>query len=826
LAIDLSTSNAGPGAPVSPDASEYLTEVLAALSQSPFVFRERDALKLVEPTLARLKAAPAEVRLAFVLEAMRAMRGSPSSLKLLFALKGMAASLLRKDLPLSAGNALEMVQLAAQPRLMFPYRALLTALEPVPLTLELREALHCLRNSITEWHGAGEMRDLHERIDTLLTGGKKSTEAPLAPAGAWSDVVFRETAASANTFAWRTFFLHARSLTQSTAPKKWQAEAVSRIEAIGRAEFLDSARRWLALGPVTNEPTGQTADAEADYQKGLIWAMGALGDTSVAPNIADFALACFRKIPMIGAVSHRVGNACVNALATMPGLAAVFQLSRLAAKVKYDVARRLIEKALAEAAARNGVSRDDLEAMSVPTFGLDSLGVRVEAAGDCAATLYIEEGGAVLQWSRNGSRLKSVPADVKDNHSELAAELKKAAKELDAILATQRFRLERQLLSQNACAFAHWREWYIAHPVVSHFARRLIWEVETADTPRTAVWRDGRLMDWAGNGIEPEPGTPIRLWHPIRSDVQSVLSWRCWLEDNGVTQPFKQAHREVYILTDAERQSATFSNRFAAHIVRQHQFSALCRERGWQFNLMGAWDSHNTPYLELPQHGLRAEFDVDFPSEADESRTTAHAVYLVIRTGQVRFKPLTGKTSRQALFKALQEPGGLALLHPATLPLEGVLAVVFSEVMRDCDLFVGVTSIGADPAWPDNHPDDPHLDYWREFAGAELSAEAGDRSSILERLLPKLAIRDRCRLEGRYLEVQGDLHRYRIHLGSGNVLMEPGSRYLCIVQGAGDKTARVALPFEGDRMLSLILSKAFLLADDKSIKDPSIKRQL
>ena len=52
-------------------------------------------------------------------------------------------------------------------------------------------------------------------------------------------------------------------------------------------------------------------------------------------------------------------------------------MSRLAARVKYDVARRLIEKAMNEAAERNGVSRDDLEAMAVPTFGLDAAGGRI-----------------------------------------------------------------------------------------------------------------------------------------------------------------------------------------------------------------------------------------------------------------------------------------------------------------------------------------------------------------------------------------------------------------------------------------------------------------
>ena len=45
-----------------------------------------------------------------------------------------------------------------------------------------------------------------------------------------------------------------------------------------------------------------------------------------------------------------------------------------------------------------------------------------------------------------------------------------------------------------------------------------------------------------------------------------------------MTQPIKQAHREIYLLTDAERQTQSYSNRFAAHILRQHQFTALCQQ--------------------------------------------------------------------------------------------------------------------------------------------------------------------------------------------------------------------------------------------------------
>ena len=36
----------------------------------------------------------------------------------------------------------------------------------------------------------------------------------------------------------------------------------------------------------------------------------------------------------------------------------------------------------------------------------------------------------------------------------------------------------------------------------------------------------------------------------------------------------------------------------------------------------------------------------------------------------------------------------------------------------------------------------------------------------------------------------------------------------------------VFLPFEGDRTLSIVLSKAFLLAEDAKIEDPAITRQI
>jgi hypothetical protein len=59
--------------------------------------------------------------------------------------------------------------------------------------------------------------------------------------------------------------------------------------------------------------------------------------------------------------------------------------------------------------------------------------------------------------------------------------------------------------------------------------------------------------------------------------------------------------------------------------------------------------------------------------------------------------------------------------------------------------------------------------------------------------------------------------------------MEPNDQYLCIVPSRGKTETgkeRLFLPFEGDQTLAVILSKAFMLADDRSIPDETILRQI
>ena len=161
------------------------------------------------------------------------------------------------------------------------------------------------------------------------------------------------------------------------------------------------------------------------------------------------------------------------------------------------------------------------------------------------------------------------------------------------------------------------------------------------------------------------------------------------------------------------------------------------------------------------------------------------------------------------------------------LPLTEIPPLVLSEVLRDVDLFVGVASVGNDPTWQDGGPGGRFREYWTGYSFGELNQSAETRRALLDRLIPRLAIADRCTLEGRFLHVKGERHTYKIHLGSGNILMTPNDQYLCIVPKSAPTSPQTGyLPFEGDRMLAVILSKAMMLAKDTEITDPTILSQL
>ncbi|MFD5738693.1 DUF4132 domain-containing protein [Streptomyces massasporeus] len=673
--------------------------------------------------------------------------------------------------------------------------------------------------------------DAH-RADELVALARQLTDPVLNVGEAWAE----QALSDATTPDWKALLAHALTATASKPTAKWDKQARALLDTLDADRVRETVLSWLALVGRPRTLPLERQEWEPDINnaydpynatalRGLAWLLSLLPPhTGTARALGALVETSLKKVAGTGPRNPKVANAGVIALARVDSEAALAELARLATRVTYKNTAKLLDTALEARAAALGLGREEIEELAVPAYGLTDIGHAEHRLGEATALLEVRGPRALLSW-RNaaGKQIRTVPAAVKRDHPDELKDLKTAVKDIDKMLSAQSERLDRQFLARRTWPYATWRERYLDHPLVGTLARRLLWTIDG----RTAGYADGALRTLAGEPLS--EGTQVELWHPAGREPAEIVAWRDWLERHGITQPFKQAHREIYLLTDAERATGIYSNRFAAHILRQHQFHSLAAIRGWHNKLRLCVDDCAPPATrELPRWGLRAEYWIEGDGEEYGVDTTDSGSYLRLRTDQVRFYPIDAPQNSAHCSGgeyAMWLRDGQDPVEP--IPLADIPPLVLSEVLRDVDLFVGVASVGNDPTWQDGGPDGRFREYWTSYGFGELNASAETRRTLLDRLIPRLAIADRCTLEGRFLHVRGDRHTYKIHLGSGNILMTPNDQYLCIVPKSAPTTPGTGyLPYEGDRMLAVILSKAMMLAEDTKITDPTILSQL
>jgi len=718
----------------------------------------------------------------------------------------------------------------------FPVQALLRALVrplAIPEMLALsRTSLKQLRDVASTWYPCADQRKFLRLLDDILDG---QPERPVTiRLDEWGSQVAASLAEMEPNLheRWLALLGHCSTASGSKPGGKWFAQVPQFVEALGKEVFCRQATEWIdAFG---KHHSNRLDEENANLLRGLIWCCVDIEDATLAFSLADAAIEGYRKITGIGPRSTKIGSACVYALKNMPTLHGAAQLERVRLNVKQSTYLKDVEKALDETARLAGMSREDLEELTVPTFGLKQGCVRIPI-GLAVAEVQIVGLTVRIQWyDADGNVRKSEPIEVKRDYKTERKDLKRLSDAITRMLSAQRNRLERLPLTERQWSLTAWRERYLDHPLVGCLAKRLIWRFADGKHNIDAIWLDGQLVDADDQPFNPSETMTVSIWHPVLCEADEILKWRNLLERHQITQPFKQAHREVYLLTDAERTTRVYSNRFAAHILRQHQFNALANVRGWQNTLRLAVDDTYPPAtLVLPRWGLRAEFWIEGAGDDYNTDVNESGTYLRVATDQVRFYPINAAMNYAQAGSGQYSPYSWRQQHlneePTPLPLEQIPALVFSEVLRDVDLFVGVASVGNDPTWEDGGPGHRYRTYWHSYGFGELSATAQTRKQLLERIIPRLTIASRCSIDGHFLKVRGDLRTYKIHLGSGNILMEPNDQYLCIVPSRGNSSSpneRLFLPFEDDTMLSIILSKTFLLAEDTKITDPSITHQI
>ena len=700
---------------------------------------------------------------------------------------------------------------------------------------EVKAALDKLRKACTSSEQAAfkEIVKLKAKLDELLFEQKETEAKPTLFLGKDAFAAHANPMLLAMENPDKQIWFDLLSKTQKASgakpSKKYLDESLAFVKTLEADKFKEVIGSWMGFITAYKETivthTSGTGAHRYNYStteflssinldaiKGLVWICAHFNDQNTLNLIAKLAERCFRKIPGRGPAAAGLGNACLYALYKSEGLDGIGHLSRLKLRIKQSNTQTLIEKYIAEAAAFQNVSTHDIEDMAVEDFKLSD-GKRSYAFEDYNAILEITGiGKSTLSWFKpDGSPQKTVPAFIKEKHAQQLKQIKDTQKQIDQTTSAQRDRIDRLFRTGRVWNYKNFEQYFLQHGLVSFIAEKIIWtftDPEYPSHPQSLIQIGKEWQDNKGNPAVVRNISTVSLWYPALASTQETTEWREFLNKQKIQQPLKQAYREVYLLTDAEINTRTYSNRMAAHILKQHQFNMLAKTRGWKYSLLGAYDDgryNESAQLHLPEYNLRAEYWINEVAADDAFNETG--IWNYISTDQVRFIDTSDNQVKN-------------LIDVPVLPL--------SEVLRDVDLFVGVASVGNDPTWQDTGGMPVYNEYWTTFSFGDLSEVAKNRKEIIKNLLPRLKIAKVSQIKDKFLVVQGTLRTYKIHLGSTNILMEPNDQYLCIVPDRSQKnhTENLFIPFEGDAGLSVILSKAFLLAQDDKITDTTITSQI
>jgi len=407
-----------------------------------------------------------------------------------------------------------------------------------------------------------------------------------------------------------------------------------------------------------------------------------------------------------------------------------------------------------------------LEAAGVADLADGPLTLEVE---DVCISLGLDHRGQPdLQVRRNGRSLKSVPATLKGNAA--VAALRARVSEIRKQSSRARKSLEAAMCRGDAFSGAELRD-LSRHPVLWPMLERLV--LVSPNSAGYPVEGGSALRDHAGHAHALAPETEVRIAHP--HDLFIGGAWTEWQREcfqNERVQPFKQLFRELYVVTDAERDSETLSHRYSGHQVQPRQALALFTTREW---------------LNVPEEGVRrsyheagivarVRFDVNFLTPAEVDGLTLESVRFT-RRGETRAMRLVEVPPR-----------------------------LFSEAMRDLDLVVSVAHrSGVDPE--------------------ATSSTVETRGALVRELAHALRLGN-VSVQTRHALIQGHFGEYNLHLGSGVIHRQPGGQ-LCIIPVQAQQRGRLFLPFaDDDPRTAGVLSKVLLLARDQEIKDPGILEQL
>ncbi|MFC9975112.1 DUF4132 domain-containing protein [Spirillospora sp. NPDC127200] len=319
-------------------------------------------------------------------------------------------------------------------------------------------------------------------------------------------------------------------------------------------------QQWQTAGSPTKEAWALTA-------------LGSLGDDRIVRRLAPL----IREWP--GRSGHARAVAGTEVLARIGTDVALMHLHAIARKAKFYGLRSSAREKVEEIAAGLGLSQERLEDRIVPDFGLDADGTMVLDYGPRRFRVGFDEQLRPFVTTEDGRPRRTLPKPgVKDDPVRAPAAHALFAglrKEVKAVAADQIERLEKAMVTRRRWSPAEFRAYLVEHPLMWHFARRLVWLA--SDVP-FRIAEDRSYADVADDGLTVPATAEISVAHPAHlGDARA--EWAKLFEDYEILQPFSQLDRAACALTERERGGDRLV-RFEGAAVSAIDLLRL-RRRGW-----------------------------------------------------------------------------------------------------------------------------------------------------------------------------------------------------------------------------------------------------
>jgi hypothetical protein len=378
----------------------------------------------------------------------------------------------------------------------------------------------------------------------------------------------------------------------------------------------------------------------------------------------------------------------------------------------------------------------------------------------------------VVAYGPRGPRSR-LPEAVRK--AEAFGEVKAVRAELTAAYRRLREHLEEAMAGRQALPVADVRA-LLGNPVFANLASRLVLRLSDGPELLGPEGEAGPLTEALAR-----LGDTDSVWvaHPQElADDGSLGRWQDQIVASRMVQPFKQCFREFY-LADSRELAGTRSPRFAGLPVHARRAFALLRQRRYH---PGRGDAAR----ERPAVNLRAH--IVWATESDDlgRRLAGTRQDVPVTTGEIYFERLSPRGTEV----------GLSEVDP----------VIFSETLRDADLVVSLAAAGE--------------------MGLPSRQTLAIRASLVRRLARARGLWHVCvAADDVHVIIQGRRASYRVHLGSGSVLIEESGRHLDL-RGLESPSKSYLPSEEADSRTADILRLVSLLSEDHKIESPFFLSQV